>query len=672
MWLCVPTDYSARTTLSDEYKETDIAIGLSTLEATLNSMRANTGMNDMETYCKLLATDDFARKLSHYKLADTKQEYGAYLAAQAHIMPFNGTDTIEAIKDNIHYFFSPHDATLTIQFTDRNAAVASEMLDAVTRQLANSVTISRQDMAKAQYEDAKKERHEAGIAYHTLQHRYAQYADSHTDATLSSEEAELDHLEKEVKMAREHYEDMAEKCVRYEVLIKRSACVFAVIKANCVPAHSNHHLLPYIIAFVLIALALCKAIRLCRQRHAEQLTFEWGGVFSPWLITIAVWAGMAVLFLIFGEELNPLSTQFFISISIWLPIFIITSLATFNLLPHRSQPLPTEGIDINQGIFYFFFALTIIISPLLLYKVYQIVSMFDSQDMLKNIRMLSVEGDGHGFLNYSYVLSQSLLMVALWRTPKLPRWQFIAIIVCCIINAIAIMEKGLLFVVFFCSAYVLFERKIIKLRTIGIMSILLVVVFFIINLMREGEDSDYAQEETLLSFVAMYVMSPPVAFGTLMRDVTGQFGANTLETIYLFLNRFGIGNFEVHQKLQEFVWVPIPTNVYTILQPFYCDFGYLGVAFFAWIYGILSGFIYRMSCNGNTICICLYTFLVQILILQFYQENIFLSMVFILQLVFFITLFTQKRLRFSFFGIDKPQGDSSIAQPIAREEVHHA
>ena len=37
--------------------------------------------------------------------------------------------------------------------------------------------------------------------------------------------------------------------------------------------------------------------------------------------------------------------------------------------------------------------------------------------------------------------------------------------------------------------------------------------------------------------------------------------------------------------------------------------------------------------------------LVEVLVLQFYQENIFLSMVSVLQFVFFVILFTQNRIK---------------------------
>ena len=117
------------------------------------------------------------------------------------------------------------------------------------------------------------------------------------------------------------------------------------------------------------------------------------------------------------------------------------------------------------------------------------------------------------------------------------------------------------------------------------------------------------------------------------------------ETIYLFLERFG-ADVVVKDKLQEFVFVPVSTNVYTIFQPFYIDFGYRGVAFFPVLYGCVCGFLYRLFRNGNGVGTCLYTYAVYVLLLQFYQENVFLSMVFVLQFTFFVVLLTQRTIRF--------------------------
>ena len=109
-----------------------------------------------------------------------------------------------------------------------------------------------------------------------------------------------------------------------------------------------------------------------------------------------------------------------------------------------------------------------------------------------------------------------------------------------------------------------------------------------------------------------------------------------------------MGSYVFFDRLQEFVFVPVSTNVYTILQPFYMDFGQFGVAVFAVIYGILTGWAYRMMRNGSAFGKCFYMYLAYALALQFFQEYIFTGNLHIIQLIVFLFLCTQDRFRLSF------------------------
>ena len=149
------------------------------------------------------------------------------------------------------------------------------------------------------------------------------------------------------------------------------------------------------------------------------------------------------------------------------------------------------------------------------------------------------------------------------------------------------------------------------------------------------------------------MLSPAVAFEYVEEDLTPQLGSHTFQTIYMFLNRFG-GDYEVNAKIQEFVWVPLPTNVYTVFQPFFEDFKYKGVALFAMFYGVFSGLAYRMARNGNSVGKCLYVYVVYVLALQFFQENVMMSIVNVIQFTFFTTLVCQQRVGLGLFiGADR-------------------
>ena len=642
VWLCLPKEYTAVTKVSDEYKETDLAIGLNSKNVFIRDMMgANSGMNDILVYCKTLKTEDFARTISHKQVPGKGMTYGEYIGER---------DTIGIIQEHINYNVSSKDATLAISFTDQDAVVASQMLDSVTVHLQQIVTDYRHEMAEAALQNAKHEMDAARRKYDQVQSAYDDFVDSHLHTSSQEVEQQERALENEVSLAYNNYEEASIQYARQQALKQRAYLSFAVITDNSVPQHYSNFFIGYFLSFVLIALALTRGLELYQKRKKEQRTnIEWGGLFSPWSITILIWAAILGFYYLLDTKLYPITSQFYYSFAIWVPIFCICALINYNAVQHQdTDNLWSEGLDFNKTVFNVFFVLSLIITPLYVYRVLQIVMMFSAEDLMNNVRTLALYGEGQGLLNYSIVINQSLFVVALWAHPKVHTWQVVTLAIACLMNSLAIMEKESMFFVFISIVFVLFEKKIIKLRSILLFGGILIVFFYLFNLGRAEEGSQYQKEETLLDFFAMYVLSPPVAFCQLGQELTPQFGTNTFQRIYVFLARFGVSDIVVKEKLQEFVWVPIPTNVYTCFQPFFIDFGYRGIAFFAGVYGCLCGWLYRLYKNKNGIGCGLYTYVVYALMLQFYQDNICYSLVYLVQFTFFIALFTQKKVKLSF------------------------
>lgn len=643
VWLFVPKEYTAITKLSDEYKETELAIGFNSIKARLKSMTGgdNTGINGMGVYSKILKTEDFARSLSHCRLPEQQMTYGEYLCDE---------DTVETIIDHINYNYSSKHETLTISFTDRDPVVAALMLDSTTSLLQYIITQHRQEVADAALQNAKNALDDTKLKYKQARDTYDHFVDSHINVSTHATRQQEFALEKELKNAFALQQKATEEYVRQKALKQRSYLSFAVITDNHVPQHYSNYFISYLFCFVLIALILTRVAILCQRCQKESWpTIEWGGIFSPWSITIFIWGLILGLYYLLDTDLYPITEQFYYCLIIWIPVFCICSYLSYDLTATvKSNQQIGKGVEFNKNVFRFLLMISMIITPLYVYRIYQIVSMFSLDDMMGNIRILAIFGEGQGFLGQSIILNQALLITALWAYPRIPLWQVVIPVLACCLNAIAIMEKGTMFFVFICIIFVLHHKKVIRLRSIIFAGFILVSFFYIFNLQRAGEDSDYSKNETIADFIAMYILSPPVALCQLMPETTPQFGTNTFGTIYHFMIRFGVNDVVEKFKTQDFVLVPIPTNVYTIFQPFLIDFGYKGIAFFAALYGIICGWLYRLYKNHNSIGCCLYTFMIYVLVLQFYQENIFLSLATVVEFVIFVYLMTQQHIKFRF------------------------
>ena len=634
VWFIVPKKYTAYTKLSDEYKEVELSIGLNVIQAHVKNLMgsANEGINDMEVYSKVIKTEDFARCIASKQVAVKGITYGAYL---------NSNDTIEAIQDAIIYNYLRSQETLSIAFTDKDPVVASQMLDSVTTELQRIITRHRRTIIAAALKNANREVSETKAKYDKAVHDYSRFAEGHTKVKTPTMKLQEQALESEVKSAQSLYRKAREKQIRQQALSQRYQMAFTVIQDNTVPQTADNPLLGYILSFIVLALFFTYIILHHKNIDLNAIkSSQLSNLFSPWALTIGIWALILGLYYLLDTDLYPITSQFYYCLIIWIPVFCISAFVTYIITPVNKITLVKKDSDSTSLLlFNILFIISLIITPLYVYKVMQIVMMFSSEDLMSNIRTLAVYGEGVGFLGYSNVLNQSLFVVAIWAYPRVPLWKIVVLAFACLLNSLAIMEKGTIFFVFVCIMFVLFEKRVIRMRSIVLAGIILVAFFYIFNLARASEGSDYQKNETLLEFFAMYALSPPVAFCQLQPEVTPQFGTNTFETIYLFLKRFG-EDVVVKDKLQEFVFVPISTNVYTLFQPFYIDFGHKGIALFATIYGFISGWLYRLHTASDGFGRCMYTYIVTVLVLQFYQENIFLSMVFVIQFTFFVYILT--------------------------------
>lgn len=380
--------------------------------------------------------------------------------------------------------------------------------------------------------------------------------------------------------------------------------------------------------------------------------YKVGNLFSPWNLTIFIWLGWLLLFEVEGHIMDPLGDKFFTSLMLWLIIFIGSSVFTYYLncrshdVPPPDQPL--APFHLNIKVFDCLLALSTVITPIFAYNILKMVLMFDTQDLLYNIRLVAVYGDTHlGILNYAQVINLSLFIVAVWNVAVVGKKKIALIVILNLISQLAVMEKSGILIMILSTLFVLYEKGKIRLYSIISTFGAVILLFFFFNMMKE-EQSTNEESMPFLDFLGMYVLSPAVAYERLLEDVSTQFGSHTFQTIYLFLSRFGV-DVEVNNRLLDFVFVPILTNVYTIFQPFYEDFGQRGVAMFALVYGTLFGVIYTHYRRGSIFARCVYTYLCEVIIIQFYNENLLQNLVMFVQIAFFLYILVQDRFSLSLF-----------------------
>ena len=617
----------------------DLAIGLSPIKAQLKNLNfsEDLSINNMETYCKILKTEDFARSISHKQVPDKRITYGEYLDEK---------DTIESIKDRINYNYSSKQETLTISFTDKDPVIAAQILDSITTELQTVITQSRHQVIEAAINNAKKQLTEASQLYKIAQKEYASFTDSNNAITSKSLSEKEHALLRNVTIAKNHYTEAVKQYSRQIALKQRTYQSFTIIQSNTVPTNSNDHLVSYLLVFIIIGLLATATFRqYSLKKKSHSLTYDMGDFFSPWSLTLVVWAGEFLLYFLQGT-LDPIGPLFVSNFIIWLCTFIPASFLTFILTRDDSLASPIErgkSIDVNMHLFYALIAVSLLFTILYAKWIYGIVSQFDSEDLLYNIRLYAVYKDeSPGILILTQGLNFSLFLTAIWLYPKISKWTIVLIVAINLLLEFSMMEKSGILIMILSTLFVLYEKHTIRIRSIGLTLLSIIGLFFFFNLLRQSQDQDSLD---FIDFLGIYVTSPIVAFEKLQITITNGWGVNTFNDVFPYLRYFGI-HLESIERLQDFVFVPVPTNVYTIMQPFYNDFGSMGVAIFGLLYGWGAGFIYRKFYDGSNTYKCIYTFLVEVIIIQFYNENLLQQFHIVLETFFFVVLLTATNHKF--------------------------
>ena len=596
VWCILPKEYAATVKISDEYKETDLGIGLTHRIKALREQQpnyGNTGQNDIEIYAKILDSPSFMRKI-----ADVQGV------------------SIEHVKERILYNLHTKQATLDIQYTDKDSKVAQAILDTIVNRLQRRIWLYRHHLTESDFLDASKKAKKSEERLDSLRRAYYTLKESHKHLKEEKIINELNAIKTEIDKEKSTYVLLSNNKIREEALKIRETYAFAIVKSNTV------HLEPYpniwSIVLSVTSLSLIATWLFVNYKNKKIVsTAKEQNVFSPWNMTIGIWGIILILINIQQSQLEPLREHFWQCLIVWIIGFVSISYLSYriNFKGHSEN----EGIFVSKLVFNGLWILSMILSPLYLYTVMKVILQFDTTDMLYNIRMLTVYGDATSLLlNSTQGINIALFIAALWMYPNISKLKFISIIIAYLLVEFAMMEKSGILIMILSTLFVLYQTRAIKMRSIMVTLACTIAFFYFFNMSKETENQDTT---SFVDFFAMYITTPPVAFGRLKENVFCQFGSNTFGQVYMYLNAFGF-NFDYTERIQEFVQVPVLTNVYTIFQPFYTDFGVIGVFVFGLIYGALFGYIYALFKSGNSSCKLLYTYLVEVIIIQFYNENL--------------------------------------------------
>ncbi|WP_305369645.1 O-antigen polymerase [Photobacterium leiognathi] len=352
-------------------------------------------------------------------------------------------------------------------------------------------------------------------------------------------------------------------------------------------------------------------------------------IFSPYILNCIGWFFPFFFGSFYGELFFPIKTNVFI---LWLIWFCVSSFIFFILQPRniKISTLYKYRIKFNYEWIIFLLILQ------LLYKIYEIGSSGPS-DFFLNLRLSNINaqdlGDFKtlGWITYLYPLIISLFVFESLNAHNKNKKKRIILYLWLVCFVFASMSKFSVLTVIYIPL-ILIALKV-KIKTVKI--VLSVFFTFIFMMVIQSLRAGNFNIDDIFNVMAVYIYSPIVALGYLNVE-PASFGIATFRFFYIVLHSLGLIQSPI-LATYEYVNIPIETNVFTTLLPFYYDFGQYG-AFFSIIYGLLFGILYRYV-NKNIIFTAMYILMSMALLTQFFAETIFSVLSMYLQCLIYLILF---------------------------------
>lgn len=378
-------------------------------------------------------------------------------------------------------------------------------------------------------------------------------------------------------------------------------------------------------------------------------------VFSPFVLQPGVWFGILLLFYLSDPELYPIIHDFPISLIVWTISFLGVAYPTYYYLPDHSlisrrPPLLASVLTPSRLVLKLYLFIAIISVPLILYTLMRYGMERGESNLMTYLRIASYDDtlDKPDLGVAYYTIGVALIVFIFIFVYSSKKWLKILAVVINVLAALISMSKTGFFVFLVPMVYVLYLRGKIKLRTIGI--ILLIFIGFSIWFQYARSMASQQDSFSATSMLTIYIMSPCVAFDYYVEPASAtHFGEYVFRFYYAIMHSLG-SNIEPVSNVLKFVGVPEETNTYTILYPFYHDFGLPGVGLFGGLYGAFYAFLYKRAQSGQNVYFILYACFLNYLILQFVQENILSNFSLNLQyiiLILFPYIFQQLSSRLS-------------------------
>lgn len=355
-------------------------------------------------------------------------------------------------------------------------------------------------------------------------------------------------------------------------------------------------------------------------------------LFSPDVLVSGVWFMVILLYYLLPHNFYPIQNRFPLCIIMWVVGYYVSAQIVAYVTPcGKDKHLIDRRIYVPE---------TILACFATVYLAYSAIKAASGSELFfLYLRSLSTGLDESistgGSTIWGYFRSAMLIvyLIELTRTEHFSKKRTVIFLLLNLLVSFVTMAKLQLFTIVVTSLVVLYRKKRITIQQMYVVALLFLVLCVVIQVLRSTSDGF-----SISSFLVSYILSGSVAFDYFESSDVAQSGSNVFRFFEAVLYRLGISDNPSNQTILQYVQIGgssnSVTNVYTMLYPFYVDYGYTGVVVFAIVSGSISGYFYKKSKSSDA-ALVFYSVIASTIILGFMADLFFANFSTMLQYLIF-------------------------------------
>lgn len=343
-------------------------------------------------------------------------------------------------------------------------------------------------------------------------------------------------------------------------------------------------------------------------------------ILSPMPLHMLPWLLVMILGVTSYDYFYEFTEKIFYGLLIWLSVlFFFYFFSDCYNSRCNSISTRTDEVEYKSGRYW------IVVIPVSIYTMYEIYTVGNGgpSHFFLNLRLANMTDDYTGpkfsLLTAVYPMIMAMFaIVCVTETSALTKYSVVFYL---ILFCIGTMGKFAVITPFLVYLVIYDVKKKLNFKKMLLFVFSIFGAALVLHFLRMA-DNDSA---TIYSVLGVYLYSPLIAFDQLNQVVSDHSGEFTFRFIYAFLNKFNVIAEQPVNTILNYVNVPIPTNVYTVMQPFYQDYGYVGVFFGALLYGAVFSGLYTIAIRGSILSLLIYALLSISSVTAFFGETLIMN-----------------------------------------------